>query len=205
MPPAVQPYNGGPIERLPVEIVRMIISEYMIGSVTIQRRVPMNFLLTCRSWRVIGESCRRFFVPHLFVNGHDEVGQLLTLYQRNLIHPSITNLTVNLALEYKEEPLDGTSGHIPAMVQIQQDVDRLRDMVVRDWVVTNTGQPNYWRSLNLKRFSLVVNLSTDSAHKPLLEAWTRAWVARLSRQWRGMGWRGDHGIYDRFRYSYWDQ
>ena len=205
MPPAVQPYNGHLIERLPVEIVRMIISEYMIGSVTIQRRVPLNFLLTCRSWRVIGESCRRFFVPHLVVNGHDEVGQLLTLYERNLVHPSIRNLTVNLALEYKEEPLDGTSGHMPVMVQIQQDLERLRDMFVRDWVESDRGLTNQWKSLNLKHFSLVVNLSAVSARKLLLKAWTRAWVTRLSQQWRGMGWRGGEGNCDNFISSYWDR
>ena len=202
----LQPCKEPPISRLPTEIIEMIIPEYTIGSVIVQRCVPMNFLLTCQSWRVIGARCRPLFVhTHLVVNGHDEMGQFFTLYERKLIHPSITNLTVNLAVECKEEPLDGTSGHVPAMVQIQQDLDRLRSMILHDWVVADPRLPDHWKSLNLEKFSLVVNLSAVSARKEMLRAWTWAWVKRLSQQWRGMGWRGDEGIRDRFIFSYWDR
>ena len=189
----------------------MIVREYAKGSVTLQRSNPMNFLLVCPSWRVIGESCQHLFTTsrHLVVNGHDEVEQLLTLYERNLICPSITSLTVNLAPKYKEEPLDGISGHVPAMKQVQQDLDRLRVVFFIDWKLPDEEDlPPYWKSLNLEHFSLVVDLSAGSARTArimLLKAWTRAWVSRLSQQCRGMGWTGSEGIYGGGYYSYWDR
>ena len=203
----LQPCKEHPyINRLPTEIVEMIIREYATVSVTLQRSIPMNFLFICRSWRTIGESSQQLFTPHLVVYGHDEMEQLLTLYEGNLIHPKITSLTVNLALEYAEEPLDGILRPVPAMVQIQQDLDRLRRMFFMDWKVpTEEGVPSHWRSLNLEHFSLVVDLSAVSARKTLLKAWTRHWVSRLSQQWRGMGWTGSEGIYHGDSYSYWDR
>ena len=203
----LQPCKENPyIKRLPTEIVEMIIREYATLSVTQQRSIPTNFLFICRSWKTIGENRQQLFTPHLVVYGHDEMEQLLTLYEGNLIRPSITSLTVNLALEYAEEPLDEMVRLWPIMVQIQQDLERLRHMFFMDWVVpTEQGVPSHWRSLNLEHFSLVVDLSAVSARKTLLKAWTRSWVSRLSRQWRGMGWTGSEGIYHGSSYSYWDR
>ena len=200
----LQPCKGNPyIDRLPTEIVEMIIREYATVSVTQQRSIPMNFLFICRSWRTVGESRQQLFTPHLVVCGHDEMERLLTLYEGNLIRPSITSLTVNLALEYADESLVRL---VPVMVQIQQDLERLRDMFFMDWVVpTEQGVPSHWRSLNLEHFSLVVDLSAVSAQKTLLKAWTRSWVSRLSQQWRGMGWTVSEGIYRGGSYSYWDR
>ena len=190
---------------LPTEIFQMIIREYATVSITLQRSSPMNFLAVCQLWRVIGESLRSLFAPHLVVRGHDEIEQLFSLYERKMIPPSFTNLTVNLVLKYAEEPLHGGFRPVPAMAQIQKDIDLLRGMVAIDWVPKKDNVPSHWGSLNLKKFSLVVDVSAVSARRTLLKAWTRAWVSRLSRQWRGMGWKGSEGIYDGNYYSYWDR
>ena len=194
--------------RLPTEILEMIIREYAKISVTLQRSNPMNFLLVCPSWRAIGESCQHLFTTsqHLAVSGHDEVEQLLTLHKQNLIRPSITSLTVKIAPKCTEEPLDGILGPVPAMKQVQEDLDRLRIMFLGDWKLPDReGVSPYWHSLNLEYFSLVVDLSAVSTQKMLLKAWTRAWVRRLNRQWRGMGWTGSEGIYREGYYSSWDR
>ena len=193
------------INTLPTEIFEMIIREYAIVSVTLQRNLPMNFLLVCRLWGAIGKSRQHLFTPHLIVNGRHEMEQLLTLYERNQIHPTITRLTVNLAPVYVEEPLESIARAMPTMRQIVRDLERLRGMISKDWVIPKYGAPSYWDSLRLEQFSLVVDLSAISARKPLFEAWTRSWVSKLSRQWRNMGWTGSEGIYRGGRYSYWDR
>ena len=196
------PYING----LPIEIIEIIIREYATGSVTLQRSIPMNFLVVCPSWRTIGESRQGLFTPRLVVNGSDELEQLLTLYERKLIHPSITSLTVNLALEYTEEPLGELSKPVPAMVQIEHDLERLRGIFFTDWILPREKtNPSYWHSLNLDQFSLVVDLSAVSSRRTLLRAWTRHWVSRMSRQWLGMGWKGSEGTYGEGFYSYWDR
>ena len=206
-PQELQPCKDYPhINRLPPKVLAMIVREYVKVSVDRKRSI-MNFLLVCRLWRAIGESCPNLLTPHLVISGRDEMEQFVTLCKRKLIHPSITNLTVNLAVEYTEEPLDGAVGYVPTIAQLQGDLDRLRLMVFRDWnVPTNRAEgPPHWRSLNLEHFSLVVDLSAVSARKMMLKAWTRAWVSRLGRQWRRMGWTGSEGNYGEGCYSYWDR
>lgn len=198
--------NYSHINRLPTEILEMIIREYVKVSVDRKRSI-MNFLLVCRLWRAIGGSCPNLFTPHLVIRGRDEMEQFVTLSERKLVHPSITNLTVNLAVEYTEEPLDGACGHVRTMAQLQEDIDRLRQMVIGNWKhpVSSDDPPPHWESLKLEHFSLIVDLSAVSARKTLLKAWTRAWVSRLSREWRRMGWTGSEGNYDGGFYSYWDR
>ena len=201
----LQPCRNDPhINRLPTEVLEMIIREYVKVSVARKRSI-MNFLHVCPLWRAIGEGCQNLYTPHLVVSGHDEMEQFVTLCERKLIHPSITNLTVNLAVEYTEEPLDGAFGHVPTMAQLQEDLNRLRVVFFRDWMDNRNNDGPRWESLNLEHFSLVVDLSAVSARKTMLNAWTRAWVSRLGRQWRSMGWTGSEGNYGGGCYSYWDR
>ena len=184
----------------------MIIQEYAKVSIDRERSI-LNLLHVCPLWRAIIENCQHLYTPHMVLSGHDDVELLLELRKRKLIHTSIISLTINLALKYAEEPLGGASGHVPAMAQLQQDLDRLRSMFCDDWKpqYRMNDPPPHWESLNLEHFSLVVDLSAVSARKVLLKAWTRAWVSRLSRQWRGMGWTGSEGEHGAGYYSYWDR
>lgn len=206
----LQPYKGYPyINKLPAEIMELIISEYAIGSITSQRNIPMNFLLVCRKWNVIAQSCRHLFTPgHLVVNGHDEVTKLALVSKTesvHAIHPSIRILTVNFSPKYTEEPLGGIMASVPTMVQIQQTLDHLRGLFVGDWIPKNDGVPAHWETLNLERFTLVVDLSAISAREGLFRGLTRNRFSRLSYQLRKMGWKGSEGIHHRRHYTYWDR
>ena len=216
------------INNLATELVERIIRGYAIVSVNEQPSSPMNFLLVCPLWRVVGQSCQHLFTPHLVVNGHDEVEQLLTLHKCRMIHPSIKSLTVNFSPTYAGEPLDECIKLVAAMGQIQQDLERLRLIFLGDWVVpsdktdfTYLWHPSersgarlavsrdkkdrpHWHSLNLEHFSLAVDLSAISAQRLLLKGWTRHWGSKLGKQWRSMGWKGSEGFHGDCFYSYWD-
>ena len=194
------------INSMPVELVAMIIREYATVSITLQRSSPMNFLMVCPLWRAVGQSRQHLFAPHLIVYGHDELEQLFDLYERHMIPRSIKRLTINLAATSTGQLLDGSNGLKGAMAHIQQDVDGIRLMFLKNWVNSpNNIVPNRWEALNIEQFSLAVKLSAVSAREKLLKAWIGHWISRISREFREREWNGSEGYNGWGCYSYWDQ
>ena len=193
------------VNQLPTELFEKIIREYSIVSISLQRNSAMNFLVTCPLWTDIGQSRQNLFKPdHLVVSGHDELQQLLALYNSGMIPCQITSLTVSLAPTYPHPSFPASDGPKAVMVQTQQDLNALRDMIFRDWFPKEPSRRDL-TTLQLDRFSLYVDLSAVSAKRPLIQGWIRHWVYRVSEQWRVMGWKGSQGFYGRGFYSYWDR
>ena len=203
----LQVFNARPsINSLPTEIFEMIILAYSTVSINLQCSGAMNFLVVCKLWAAVGQSCQHSFRFHLVISGHDELVQLFDLYQRRMIPSGIKSLTVNLAPTYAGDGLRGSVGLVPAMVQIQKDLDEMRWMFIQDWVVPQDVHVcSYWKTLNLDHFSLYVDLSAVSAQKPLLRGWIRHWVYRVDQNWREMGWKGGDRFSGSGLYSYWNR
>ena len=192
------------INSLSTELFEMIIHEYSAVSVNLQRNSAMNFLLTCRMWKAVGQSYRHLFRPRLVVSGHNEVQQLLSLYKDDKIPPNMTSLTVNLT----PYPNGGLARNemVDAMKQLYQDLDGLRTMFYMDWdESTNKNIRSDWKTLKLDNVSLHVNLSAIPDPPPYLKGWTWHWVAKLGRQLDEFDWQGKSGLYAGGYYSYWDR
>lgn len=193
------------INSLPTELFHMIIREYSVASttsITLNRSSAMKFLVVCKRWAAIGQSCRRLFRGHLVISGHDEIVQLMKLYERHMIPSSITNLIVNLTPTYAGDGI----GLVSAMAQVQQDLDAVCSMIHNERAVSG-GKRNrsHWKTLNIKQFSLYVDLSAVSARKALFKGWTRHWVLRMGQEWRRIQWKGEEGSSDSGVYSDWSR
>lgn len=162
----------------------------------------MNFLVVCKRWAAIGQCCQDLFRGHLVISGHDEIVQFIDLYKSHMIPSSIRNLTVNLTPTYAG---DGT-GLVPAIEQVQEDLDPVFSMIRNDWVVSEGKIPrSYWKDLNINRFSLYADLSAVSAHKAFFKGWIRYWVLRMDQEWRRIGWNGEERSSDSGVYADWSQ
>lgn len=200
---------------MPTEIFLMIIRKYAIASassVTLQRGSAMRFLLVCKWWAAIGQGWQYLFSRGISAfSGHDEIVQLINLFRSRQIPAGITNLTINLTPRYAGE---GT-GPMPAMVQVQQDLDAVRTLISKCWLMPREGKTSrlipgegkthrwYWTTLNIKHFSLHVDLSAVSAQEAMFKGWTQHWVQRMGQEWREMEWKGEEGSSDSGVYSKW--
>lgn len=164
----------------------------------------MNFILVSHKWKDIGQSSKQLFrANHLFVNGHEQLQKLLSLYYWGNMPSHITSLTVNLAPAYPQKGYRRFCGVKRVMVQVQQDFDALQDL--RHGA---TEVPTSWNYSNLRHFTLIVDVSAVSAQKPLLTGFIWHEVSLLVSQWResglARGWTGSDGFHGEVFYSYRD-
>ena len=193
------------INSMPTEIFHMIIREYALASttsITLKRSGAMNFLVVCKRWAAIGQDCQHLFRGHLVVSGHDEMVQFIDLYRSHMIPSRITSLTVNLTPTYAG---DGT-GLVPAMVQVQEDLDKVCSIIRGPSVFkAKKDGSSYWKTLCFNKFSLYADLSAVSAQKALFRGWTRHWVLNMGQEWRRIGWKGEEEFSDSGVYSDWTE